>query len=47
MIIKRELDAAQVRDDGNVFTVLVGNPDGKRSQGTPCRRWEINIRFMF
>ena len=45
MIIKREWDAAQVRDNGNVFTVLVGNHDGKRSQGAPYRRREINIRI--
>jgi hypothetical protein len=23
----------------------VGNPDGKRQQGTPCCRWEINIHI--
>jgi len=41
--IQRESDAVLVRDNGNVFTVLVGNPDGKRQQGTPCCKCEINI----
>jgi hypothetical protein len=43
--MQRECDTAQVRDNGNVFTVVVGNPDGKRPQGRPCCRWDINIHI--
>jgi hypothetical protein len=31
--------------EGSVYRVLVGRPKGKRSQGTPGRRWEDNIKL--
>jgi hypothetical protein len=27
----------------NVFNILVGKPEGKRTLGTPRRRWKDNI----
>jgi hypothetical protein len=30
---------------GQVFTVLVGRPEGKRPLGRPRRRWEDNIKM--
>jgi hypothetical protein len=29
----------------NVYRILVGKPDGKRSLGRPRRRWEDNIKI--
>jgi len=29
----------------NVYTILVGKPEGKRTFGRPKRRWEHNIRI--
>jgi hypothetical protein len=29
----------------NVYKILVGKPEEKRSCGTPTRRWEDNIRM--
>jgi len=28
----------------NVYSILVGKPEGKRPLGRPRRRWEDNIR---
>jgi hypothetical protein len=30
----------------NVYKILVGNPEGKRSLGGPRRRWEGGIRMV-
>ena len=30
-----------------VYSVLVGNPEGKRPMGRPRRRWEDNIKMDF
>jgi hypothetical protein len=32
------------REVSNVYKILVGKPEGKRSLGRPRRRWEDNIR---
>jgi hypothetical protein len=32
-------------EEKNVYRLLVGNPDGKRSLGRPRRRWLDNIRM--
>jgi hypothetical protein len=29
----------------NLYTVLVGNPEGKRPLGRPRRRWEDGIKL--
>jgi hypothetical protein len=29
----------------NAYRILVGNPEGKRPQGTPRRRWVDNIKM--
>jgi hypothetical protein len=31
------------RGDGNVCSILVGKPEGKRKPGRPKRRREVNI----
>jgi hypothetical protein len=31
----------------NVYTILVGEPEEKRSFGKPRRRWEDNIKMDF
>jgi hypothetical protein len=32
-------------EEKNVYSVLVGKPEGKRSFGRPRRRWEDGIRM--
>jgi hypothetical protein len=32
-------------EDRNVYKVLMGKPEGKRSLGKPRRRWEDGIRM--
>jgi hypothetical protein len=32
-------------EEGGVYRVLVGKPEGKRSLGRPRRRWVDNIRM--
>jgi hypothetical protein len=32
-------------EERNVYRVLVGKPEGKRTLGTPRRRWENGIRM--
>jgi len=32
-------------ESGNVYRVLVGKPEGKRSLGRPRHRWEDNIKM--
>jgi len=32
-------------DRRDVYRVLVGKPEGKRSFGSPRRRWEDNIKM--
>jgi hypothetical protein len=32
-------------EERDVYTVLVGKPEGKRPLGRPRRRWEDNIRI--
>jgi hypothetical protein len=32
-------------EGGNVYRVLVGKPEGKRSLGRPRRRWEDRIKM--
>ena len=36
---------ARMGDRTGVFSVLVGNPEGKRSLGRPRHRWENNIKM--
>jgi hypothetical protein len=36
---------AHMGEDRNVYGVLVGRPEGKRSLGRPRRRWEDGIRM--
>jgi hypothetical protein len=41
-----EMDrACSTHGDMRVYSVLVGNPEGKRPVGTPRRRWEDNIKI--
>jgi hypothetical protein len=30
---------------GNAYTIVVGNPEGKRPLGRPRRRWVYNIKM--
>jgi hypothetical protein len=34
-------------EERNVYTILMGKPEGKRSLGRPRRRWENGIRMYF
>jgi hypothetical protein len=36
---------ARIGEGRDVYRVLVGKPEGKRSLGRPRRRWEDNIRM--
>jgi hypothetical protein len=36
---------ARMGEDRNVYTVLMGKPEGKRPLGRPRRRWEDGIRM--
>jgi hypothetical protein len=36
---------ARMGEEGGVYGVLVGKPEGKRPLGRPRRRWEVNIRM--
>jgi hypothetical protein len=36
---------ARMREERNVFRVLMGKPEGKRPLGRPRRRWEDGIRI--
>jgi hypothetical protein len=36
---------ARMREERNVYKVLMGNPEGKRPLGRPRRRWEDGIRM--
>jgi hypothetical protein len=36
---------ARMGDKRNVYTLLVGKPEGKRSLGRPRRRWMDNIKM--
>jgi hypothetical protein len=36
---------ARIREEGKVYKVLVGNPEGKSPLGKPRRRWENGIRM--
>ena len=38
---------ARMGQSRNVYRVLVGKPEGKRSLGRPRRRWEDNIKMDF
>jgi hypothetical protein len=35
---------ARMGEERKVYTILVGNPEGKRPLGRPMRRWEDEIR---
>jgi hypothetical protein len=35
---------ARIGEERNVYRVLMGKPEGKRSVGRPRRRWEDGIR---
>jgi hypothetical protein len=39
-----EEHAARIGERRGVYRILVGKPDGKRSLGSPQRRWEDNIK---
>jgi hypothetical protein len=47
-IEKNEMDrhVACMRESIDVYSVLVGNPEGKRQLGRPWHRWEDNIRWI-
>jgi hypothetical protein len=36
---------ARMGETRNAYRILVGNPEGKRPQGRPRRRWVDNIRI--
>jgi hypothetical protein len=36
---------ARMRDERNVYRVLMGKPEGKKPLGRPRRRWEDGIRM--
>jgi hypothetical protein len=36
---------ARMGEERNVYKVLMGKPEGKRSLGRPRRRWEDGIRM--
>jgi hypothetical protein len=36
-----------MREKKNVYRILVGKPEGKRSLRKPRRRWEDNIKMDF
>jgi hypothetical protein len=36
---------ARMREKRNVYSLLVGKPDGKRPLGSPRRRWIDNIKM--
>jgi hypothetical protein len=36
---------ARMGEDRDVYSVLVGKPEGKRPLGRPRRRWEDNIKM--
>jgi hypothetical protein len=36
---------ARMGEEGNVYKVLVGKPEGKRPLGRPRRRWEDRVRM--
>jgi len=36
---------ARMVEERVVYSVLLGNPEGRRSLGRPRRRWEDNIRI--
>ena len=38
---------ARMGEGTGVHRVLVGKPEGKRPLGTPRRRWEIILRWIF
>jgi hypothetical protein len=35
----------RMREGRGVYSVLLGNPEGKRPLGRPRRRWEANIKM--
>jgi len=35
----------QIRENGGVYRVVVGKPEGRRLLGRPRRRWEDNIEI--
>jgi hypothetical protein len=37
--------AARIGEEGNMYSVLIGKPEGKRPLGGPRRRWENGIRM--
>ena len=38
---------ARIGDSRDVYSVLVGKPEGKRPFGRPRHRWEDNIKMDF
>jgi len=38
-------DCSTHGENGGVYRVLVGKPEGKRPLGRPRRRWEDNIKM--
>jgi hypothetical protein len=43
-IMRNARHVARVEERGGADSVLMGNPNGKRSFGRPTRRWEDNIK---
>jgi hypothetical protein len=39
------VNVARMGEEGKVYKVLVGRPEGKRPLGRPSRRWEVGIRM--
>jgi hypothetical protein len=37
---------ARMGERRDVYSVLVGKPEGKRPLGRPRRRWEVNIKIV-
>jgi hypothetical protein len=33
-------------EERNAYSILVGNPEGKRPLGRPRRRWEDDIKIL-
>jgi len=43
--VVNELTIFLCRDRRDVYSILVGRPEGKRPLGRPGRRWEDNIKM--
>jgi hypothetical protein len=39
------LHVARMGEKTNAYSILVGNPEGKRPLGRPRRRWVVNLKM--